>query len=42
MFNDKFAAVLQIGWNPSIEERDAGHIFFDSVVFGKTFNGWNY
>ena len=36
------AAVLQIGWDPGITGRDAGHIFFDRVNFQETFNNWKY
>ncbi|MBQ9345368.1 MAG: hypothetical protein IJT88_09175 [Kiritimatiellae bacterium] len=34
------AAVLQIGWDDTIEGRDAGNIFFDRVYFDRTFHEW--
>ena len=36
------AAVLQIGWDPSITGRDAGNIYFDRVTFQETFDDWDY
>ena len=36
------AAVLQIGWDPSITGHDAGNIYFDRVTFQETFDDWDY